>query len=74
MNGDYIAINDAFTNSPYFKSKDQAHKNKWLIRNDYREMTIKQSIKAYNENKLSKDNSTYDLTDTGNAHRFWQSL
>lgn len=71
LEGDYNAINDAFVDSPYFKSKDEEHKRKWLVRNDYREMTIKQSIKSYNENKVAKNNINYELTDTGNAHRFW---
>jgi putative DNA primase/helicase len=66
LKGNFSAINDAFMSSPYYQSKDDAHIKKWEIRTDYREITIKKSIKLYQSN----DNGNYTLTDTGNAHRF----
>ena len=71
LDGDYSSINDAFIDSPYFQSKDKLHQDKWLVRNDYRESTIKNAIKAYHENKLTRNSVEFELTDTGNAHRFY---
>lgn len=70
LNGNYNAINENFQNSPYFKSKDEEHKKKWVIRNDYRDSTIKAAIKAVNVSKQNIIISEYELNDTGNAHRF----
>lgn len=67
--GNYAAIEDAFTQSPYYKSKDDKHKNKWLVRTDYREETIKKAISRYHQNKIEQV-AEFDLNDTGNAHRF----
>lgn len=69
LNCDFNAINNAFINSPYFKSKDDEHKKKWLVRNDYREQTIKTSIKSLSTISSSIA-SEFDFNDTGNAHRF----
>src|SRR6056297_1365064 len=66
LKGNYRAINKAFMTSPYFESKDNKHKDKWLKREDYRDVTIKKAIKLYQ----SKEEDSYSLTDTGNAHRF----
>lgn len=66
--GNYAEIEEAFTLSPYFQSKDDKHKNKWLVRTDYREETIKKSISRYHQNKLEQL-AEFELNDTGNAHR-----
>lgn len=68
VDADYDKINQAFIHSPYFKSKDDAHKDKWLNRDDYREMTIEKSVNAIEEihDRQVDEN---DLNDTGNAQR-----
>lgn len=68
VNGDYNKINEAFIESPYFKSKDDAHKDKWMNRDDYREMTIEKSIHAIEEISGAQLDEN-DLNDTGNAQR-----
>ena len=68
VDGDYDKINQAFIESPFFKSKDDAHKNKWMDRDDYREMTIEKSIHAIEEINDSQLDEN-DLNDTGNAQR-----
>lgn len=64
------AVEQAFIDSPYFQSKDDLHKRKWLDRTDYRETTIQTAFESvvtvYNPNF----NKMYPLNDTGNAHRF----
>lgn len=67
--GNYTAIDNAFRESPYFASKDMAHIDKWIKRNDYREDTIKKACNAYHQYKLEKQNE-FEFNDTGNAHRF----
>lgn len=73
---DFDAIYNAFINSPYFNSKDDAHKNKWLLRDDYKQMTIQKAIDGcidvYTPNSLSNTSNKLALqyNDTGNAHRF----
>lgn len=69
LNCDYNAINNAFISSPYFRSKDEDHKKKWLVRDDYREQTIKTSIKSLSAITTSVA-TEFDFNDTGNAHRF----
>lgn len=69
----YDLIEEYFERSPYFKSKDDKHKNKWLTRKDYRQMTIQKAIdscvEVYNPHYVSTVKH-YDLNDTGNARRF----
>lgn len=67
--GNYSAINDAFQRSPYFLTKDPKHKDKWLVRTDYREETIKKAITRYHEHRIAQV-ADFELNDTGNAHRF----
>ena len=67
--GNYNAIETAFTQSPYFQSKDNDHKEKWLYRGTYREDTIKYAITAYHQFKIQQV-AEFELSDTGNAHRF----
>jgi len=68
VEGDADKINQAFIESPYFKSKDENHKNKWIERNDYREMTIEKSVHAIEEIN-DREFDANDLNDTGNAQR-----
>jgi putative DNA primase/helicase len=70
LNGNYNAIDENFRNSPYFASKDEAHKKKWIQRTDYRDSTIKAAISAVVNSKQTVIISEYELNDTGNAHRF----
>jgi len=67
--GNYAMVDSAFQTSPYFLSKDTKHTNKWLVRTDYRETTIKLAITLYHKNKITQV-SEFELNDTGNAHRF----
>ena len=79
-NKDFDKIADAFENSPYFQTKDEAHKEKWLVRQDYKINTINTAIDGCsavynpNHNLITKSNGAlqkiYSLTDTGNSHRF----
>ena len=66
--GDYLAIDKAFRNSPYYQSKDKEHLHKWEVRDDYREATILKAIAGVKE-ALATYND-YSLTDTGNARKF----
>ena len=70
MQKNRAAVEQAFIDSPYFQSKDDLHKRKWLDRTDYRETTIQTAFESvvtvYNPNF----NKMYPLNDTGNAHRF----
>lgn len=69
-------VDKTFRQSPFYKSKDQKHKDKWSIRNDYREMTLKNAIStALQGRKTVRVQTTclanrYTLDDTGNSHRF----
>lgn len=78
LKGDFNAIDDAFQRSPYFGSKDEEHRAKWLERRDYRLMTINNAINmtasavtqyTIEQNKGTKPKITYAPTDTGNAKR-----
>jgi putative DNA primase/helicase len=69
LNGDYEAINDAFMSSPYYATKDDDHRKKWEVRNDYREQTIKTAIQSLPRD-TGKKTDDFELNDTGNAHLF----
>ena len=61
-------INDLFIKSPYFESKDKKHKDKWLEREDYKNMTIEKAVDSlidFQEQKVDEN----DFNDTGNAHK-----
>ena len=63
---DPIEVRRYFEMSPYYKSKDAEHKKKW--QGQYGEDTIRKAIDfVYSSPTVIK---TYDLNDTGNAHRF----
>ena len=68
---DADAIKDAFEQSPYYQSKDDFHKKKWMTY-DYAESTIETAIEGcqeiYTPTKVMS--TKYELNDTGNAHRF----
>lgn len=71
---DPTAMRECFECSPYFASKDTAHKNKWLTRNDYRENTIQFAIKnckkVYEPSIYASEIGNYGYNDSGNAMRF----
>ncbi|NCA68401.1 MAG: hypothetical protein EOM87_10130, partial [Clostridia bacterium] len=73
LNGDYNAINEAFMSSPYYLSKDDYHKQKWL-RDDYKDSTINGAISLVRTSKPSPNISDikqeFELNDTGNSRRF----
>lgn len=73
LDGNYTAIEQAFIQSPYFQSKDDHHKKKWLERTDYREQTIKNAINSYHTYKLTKLEE-FELNDTGNAKKFVENF
>lgn len=62
-------VTDLFEQSPYFNSKDEAHLKKWQ-REDYKQgiFNLTHKDEVYNPAKLI--NNKFELTDTGNAHRF----
>lgn len=68
--GNQTAINEHFISSPYFQSKDVEHKKKWLEREDYKEMTLSKAITTYNSSSKRMTDLIFELSDTGNAHRF----
>lgn len=70
LQGDLEKVNEAFMSSPYYTSKDPEHKRKWEVRSDYRNRTLRQSLKTLSTVSTTPDKLT--LTDTGNAHRFVQ--
>lgn len=50
-----------FESSRYFKAKDEEHKNKWLVRPDYSERTIKRALASNDAVKVKfKDKYYYD--------------
>ena len=69
LKGDYDAVNTAFMSSPYYATKDDEHRKKWEVRNDYREQTIKTAIQSLPRESTKKIDD-YELNDTGNAHLF----
>lgn len=69
---DRETIKALFINSPYFDSKDDAHKRKVIVREDYIIRSINKAIE-YAECKLDPEEALlleYDFTDDGNADRF----
>ena len=67
--GDYGSIKEAFELSPYFASKDDKHKEKWLVRTDYRESTIKNAITSFHAYNIAREQE-FEFTDSGNANKF----
>lgn len=69
---DRETIKALFIKSPYFDSKDDAHKRKVIVREDYIIRSINKAIE-YAECKLDPEEALlleYDFTDDGNADRF----
>lgn len=70
-NGDKSEMDRLFRLSPYFRSKDKAHVEKWCHRTDYREMTLaKASTNVFTGSVGTNVKHTYTLDDTGNARLF----
>ena len=77
-------MNDLFTSSPYFHSKDASHVAKWNERQDYRQTTLNEAVSAckavYNpqikndktiiSDKVAMNDNSFTYTDTGNATQF----
>jgi putative DNA primase/helicase len=76
LKGDFNEIDSMFMQSPYFASKDEAHKKKWLQRKDYRIQTINNAISFIQVSESDKkgfevsSKQSYELNDTGNSKRF----
>lgn len=68
LKNDENEVKRYFEMSPYFKSKDEQHKKKWM-NGTYAVDTIR-GANTYIGPVESKAIKTYDLNDTGNAHRF----
>lgn len=70
LKNDETEIKKYFEMSPYFKSKDETHRRKWV--NGYDVETIRGAISYIGESQQNpiSVNRTYELNDTGNAHRF----
>lgn len=63
-------VNEVFMSSPYYRSKDQEHKNKWELRGDYSMRTINQAISHQITPQNTQNQPQDTLTDTGNAKMF----
>ena len=68
LDGDKEQTNKMFIISPYFMSKDDAHRNKWIDRHDYREMTLDKAVETVTEIKM-RGYDENDFNDTGNAYK-----
>lgn len=68
LKNDENEIKRYFEMSPYYQSKDVMHKKKWT--NGYAMETIKNAINFIPAPAVRQTRKSYDLTDTGNAHRF----
>lgn len=62
-------IKKYFELSPYYQSKDKDHKKKWN-NGDYALRTIRNANNYIGPVPQYKPTKTYDLNDTGNAHKF----
>lgn len=69
LDGDYRAVESAFESSPYFKTKDQKHLDKWLVRTDYKIQSMQKAIKSYHDYRIN-DGDAFAYNDTGNAKLF----
>lgn len=81
MKGDEARTREAFESSPYYKSKDEAHRLKWEDREDYRSMTLSKACSGMDSPTVNRNfaatppqtvrlGKLLDGTDTGNAMRF----
>lgn len=71
LKNDESEIKKYFEMSPYYKSKDDKHKKKW--RRGYGKNTVKgavQFITPVTNLRTITPRKSYNLNDTGNAHRF----
>ncbi len=67
LKNDEALVKQYFEMSPYYKSKDEAHKKKWS--GNYALETIHKATNFIDVPHPVSDKK-YDLNDTGNAHRF----
>jgi putative DNA primase/helicase len=75
---DTSKMNDLFTSSPYFHSKDGGHVAKWNDRDDYSRMTLDKACEGVNAvydpsvrvDKVAVADNSFTYTDTGNAEKF----
>ena len=68
LKNDEAEVKRYFEMSPYFQSKDAAHKKKWAT--EYGTNTIKGANNYIGPVQQFTPQVRYDLNDTGNAHRF----
>jgi len=70
LHNDEQLIREYFEKSPYYQSKDAEHKKKW--NNGYAIETIRGANNFIGtvSNTLPVKSKSFDLNDTGNAHRF----
>ena len=59
LDGDFNMIESEFSNSPYFNSKDDKHKRKWLEREDYRTSTINGAISLWQQRSAPRESPQY---------------
>ena len=75
---DTSKMNDLFTSSPYFHSKDGGHVAKWNDREDYSRMTLDKACERVNAvydpsvrvEKVAINDNKFSYSDTGNAEEF----
>lgn len=65
-----VEIKKYFEMSPYFKSKDEAHKKKWFSGYDLETIRGANNFIGIVPAQPASTGKSYDLNDTGNAHRF----
>lgn len=68
LKNDENEIKRYFEQSPYFQSKDEAHKRKWL--SGYGLETIRAANSFTSNSTPTPPSKKFDLNDTGNAHGF----
>ena len=62
LKGDYVAIEEAFAQSPYFLSKDEKHKKKWM-NGDYRRNCINMAIRSVTTVPVTIKSNKYTISD-----------
>jgi len=75
---DTSKMNDLFTSSPYFHSKDKSHISKWNDREDYSRMTLDKACEGVDAvydpsvrvEKVAINDNKFSYSDTGNAEEF----
>ena len=70
LKNDEAEIKRYFEMSPYFQSKDDAHKKKWFKGYDIETIRGANKFIGIVPTQPASTGKKYDLNDTGNAHRF----